>query len=116
MKKVFVALVLVIMLMPNAYATGMGGFYDANYVGVTVKEVKNMPDEAYVSLKGNIVKRLTVDEYLFSDKTGSIIVEIDDEEWAGQMVKPNDMIEVTGEIDKNYRNTKVDVESLRILK
>ena len=115
MRKVLATLVLVVMLVPSAYAAGMGGFYDANYTGVTVKQAKNMHDDAYVTLKGSISKRLTVDEYMFADATGSIVVEIDDEEWAGQTVKPTDTIEIIGEIDRNYRNVKVDVESLRIL-
>ena len=115
MRKVLAALVLVVMLVPSAYAVGMGGFYDASYTGVSVKQAKTMLDDAYVVLKGNILKRLTADEYLFSDGTGTITVEIDEDDWAGQTVQPSDKIEITGEIDKTYRTIKIDVETLRIL-
>lgn len=115
MKKIFAALVFVLMFMPSAFAYQYGGFQDAYSSLVTVKQAQNMPDEAFVTLQGQIERRLTSDEYLFFDKTAKIVVEIDSEKWLGQTVNPNDIIEITGEVDRNFRNVKIDVDFLKVI-
>ena len=79
MKKLLASFVFIVMLAPEAFATGMGGFYDGTYNVTTVKQAKTMPDDSYVTLKGSITQRLTSDEYTFKDSTGTITVEIDSE-------------------------------------
>ena len=115
MKKLLASFVFIVMLAPEAFATGMGGFYDGTYNVTTVKQAKTMPDDSYVTLKGSITQRLTSDEYTFKDSTGTITVEIDAEKWMGQIAGPNDLMEITGEIDKDFRATKIDVDSVKVL-
>ena len=67
-------------------------------------------------LKGKIEKSLGGDKYQFNDGTGIIIIEIDDDEWDGIFVTPNNIIEITGEIDKNMMSAPtVDVESITVI-
>ena len=48
---------------------------------VKVAEVKHLKDETAVTLKGTLVKHLNEDHYEFSDGTGLILLEIDDDLW-----------------------------------
>jgi len=116
MKKMFAAFVFIVMVTPSAFAYAPGGFYDGITNTVDVKQALNLPDNSYVNLKGNITKRITSDEYLFTDKTATITVEIDAEKWLGQIIKPTDIVEISGEIDRDFRQIKIDVDSVKVVK
>ena len=115
MKKIIAMFVFFVTITSTALAYTAGGFNDGTNSLVTVKEASKMPDNSYVTLKGNIVKRLTSDEYLFKDNTGTINVEIDLEKWMGQTAGPNDTLEITGEVDKDFTSTKIDVDIVKVI-
>ena len=72
-----------------------GGFQGPSAVDVvTVEQASKMKDESQVILRGNIESSLGDEKYLFKDKTGSIRVEIDDDDWKGLVVKPTDTVEI----------------------
>lgn len=92
-----------------------GGFYGptAPSASVTVAEAKNLKDESFVVLKGNIKQMVGKEKYLFEDKTGSIVIEIDDDDWNGLSVSPEDIVEIRGEVDTHWRKpTDIEVESI----
>lgn len=93
-----------------------GGFKDPATIVNTVSELKHMQDDSYVVLEGRIEKRLGKEEYLFSDASGSIAVEIDDDEWRGVEVGPQDSVEIIGELDKGIFSDEIDVKQVRLLK
>ena len=93
-----------------------GGFKDPATIVNTVAELKHMQDDSYVVLEGKIEKRLGKEEYLFSDATGSITVEIDDDEWRGVEAGPQDSVEIIGELDKGVFSDEIDVKQVRLLK
>jgi uncharacterized protein (TIGR00156 family) len=115
---------LAVMLSCNAFAsTTQGGFQAAPSAsgggfsgpGVsvsTVKQALTMRDDAWIVLRGNIVQHVGKDKYLFQDATGTIHVEIDDDKWGGQTVTPADLVEIEGEIDKDWNSVEVDVEHI----
>lgn len=88
---------------------GQGGFM-GNESAMTVSQVKEMKDDSHVILQGNIVRRINKDKYLFEDKTGSINVEIDKEDWRGQKVDPSNTVKLYGELDKGWFETEIDVD------
>lgn len=90
----------------------MGGFIQPQSEISTVKQAMEMPDDAMVTLKGNIEKRVKKDKYIFKDATGEMTVEIGKKVWAGQTVSPSDTVVITGEIDKDFEHRKLDVETL----
>jgi len=83
----------------------------------TVSQVKNEWDDAWVTVRGNIIKKLSKDKYLFKDSTGEIVVEIDSKYWRGVEVDEKDIVELSGEVDKDYfkdgklSKIKLDVKS-----
>ncbi|MDR2893529.1 MAG: YgiW/YdeI family stress tolerance OB fold protein [Deltaproteobacteria bacterium] len=111
------------VLTAQAAQSGEGGFtQDASQHGggfngpgpalVTVDQALKMDDDKKLALRGYIVQSLGDEEYLFKDDSGSIEVEIDRKRWRGQNVTPKDLIEIHGEIDKDWGKTKVDVKRL----
>ena len=39
-------------------------------------------------------------------------VEIDHKRWRGQNVGPNDLVEISGEVEKDWRELEIDVKSV----
>lgn len=87
-----------------------GGFVGGTESIVTISQVKEMRDDVPVIMQGNIVQRMGGDKYLFQDSTGSITVEIDDEDWRGQTVSPSDTVKLYGEVDAGLFKTEVDID------
>lgn len=76
----------------------------------TVAQVKDEWDDAWVTVRGNIIRKLSKDKYLFKDSTGEIVVEIDSKYWLGVEVDENDVVELSGEVDKDAFKVKLDVK------
>jgi uncharacterized protein (TIGR00156 family) len=81
---------------------------------VTVEVVKSLKDDYPVTLRGKIERFLGDKKYLFTDDTGSIIIEIDNRLWRGISVDQNDTVEITGEVDREF--TRIEIEASNIKK
>ena len=92
-----------------------GGFYDKEANNINISDALRMKDNSHVTIKGNIVKRLTNDTYLFKDSTGTITVEIDNEKWMGVTAGKQDTLELSGEIERNLTSIKLDVDKVKKL-
>jgi uncharacterized protein (TIGR00156 family) len=101
----------------SATVFAQGGFVgpSATPEAKTVAEARSLPDDARVALQGNIVRSLGDEKYLFRDKSGEIVVEIDDDLWRGQTVEPRDSVEIRGEIDRDW-GISVEIEADQIKK
>ena len=87
-----------------------------NIVIETVENVKTKADETFVYMQGQIVKALGDDKYAFTDKTGEIVLEIDNDEFDGVTVAAGEFIEVSGEVDKEMmKPAKVEVKTIKKL-
>jgi uncharacterized protein (TIGR00156 family) len=80
---------------------------------VTVETAKGLRDEYPVVLRGKIERFLGDEKYLFTDETGSIIVEIDNRLWRGISVDQNDTVEITGEVDRDFTRTEIEADSIK---
>jgi hypothetical protein len=61
---------------------------------------------------GEVGKNMIAIEY----GNDMIVIEIDDDEWEGIIVTPDNIIEIYGEIDKNLMSTpEVDVERIVVI-
>ena len=115
-----VALILLAMFMGvSASMAQVGGGFDGprapSLASMTVQQALDMPDDTIVVVTGHIVNSLGDEKYLFRDETGEVVIEIDNEDWRGQVVKPEDTIEIVGELDKEFFDrTKIDVKSFTI--
>ena len=68
-----------------------------------------MRDDVPVIVQGHIVQRMGDENYLFEDATGSITVEIDDDDWRGQTITPSDTVKLYGEVDRGIFKTELDI-------
>ncbi len=117
MKKFLTALLLSVALSSVSYAQ-VGGFKgpSANVAPTTVKQALDSWDDTKVVLKGHIVNNLGHEKYTFTDGTAEIIIDIDDEDWMGRTVGPEDTIEIYGEVDKDmFSAPEIDVDSFKIV-
>ena len=53
---------------------------------------------------------------LCQDSTGTITIEIDNDEWRGQAIDSNDVVEISGEVEKEFRSVKIDVKVIQKIK
>lgn len=100
---------------PNAPTTSaqQGGFSGPNGTVATVKQAQDMKDDAWVTMRGKIEKRVGDEEYMFRDATGTMTVEIDDKRWDGQNISPSDNVELQGKLDKDFNSVELDVKQIK---
>ena len=89
-----------------------GGFTGPGPALSTVQQAKDMRDDAHVALRGRIIQHLGGKHYVFQDETGTINVDIDDKHWRGQNVGPNDVVEIYGEVEKDWNELEIDVDRI----
>lgn len=123
MKNIFAvsALVLAMGVYGNAMAQNasapVGGFQGPGIAPSTVAQALEMSDETAVVLVGTIEKSLGNEKYLFKDTTGTVTIEVDNEDWKGLNVAPKDVIEIKGEVDKEMmKDVKIDVDMVTLKK
>lgn len=126
MKKSMIASTLAVLL--GAFSLmGTLNTAQAQYVGpsqtqaqtyTTVSQIlKNPVDDRYFQLKGKITNKLGHERYTFTDNTGSIRAEIDDDRFMGVQVGPETVVEVWGKVDTSRtKPVKIDVKRLTIVK
>ena len=96
----------------NFGAANAGGYTGPSAAAMTVAEAKKLSDDTPVVLVGKIEKRLGGEKYLFTDNTGSVTVEIDNDDWRGLNVSDKDTVEIRGEVDKEFMNLEISVDSV----
>ena len=92
-----------------------GGFNDTSAQPMSVANVAKQAEDAYVTMQGFITKRLSDDEYHFSDGTGSIVLKIKDKLWRGQTVSPKDKVAVFGVVEEDDGKMMVGAKSLKLI-
>jgi uncharacterized protein (TIGR00156 family) len=77
----------------------------------------NPKDNQGVRLTGYLTEKLSHEKYWFSDGTDQIRVEIEPEDFPAGEFDENDLIEVHGEVEKDFlESPEIDVEYISIKK
>ncbi|WP_238928538.1 YgiW/YdeI family stress tolerance OB fold protein [Vibrio sp. S17_S38] len=100
-------------------ANSKGGFQGPTKSKRIMKDVisaMNASDNSVVELTGNLTMSLGDEDYIFQDPTGEVTVEIDDDIWFGRVVTPEMNIVIRGEVEKDWNDISIDVDSLEIVK
>ncbi|WP_312228726.1 NirD/YgiW/YdeI family stress tolerance protein [Pseudescherichia sp.] len=92
--------------------TQQGGFVDNSVSPTTAAKAKDLKDDSWVKLRGNITERLSDDRYVFRDASGTVNVEIDQKRWNGQNVTPQDQVEIQGKVDKDWNEFEIEVKQI----
>ncbi|WP_432699765.1 YgiW/YdeI family stress tolerance OB fold protein [Kluyvera cryocrescens] len=127
MKKIAAVAVILALASAPAFAANQGGFsgptstttsQTGGFVGpngtvTTAANAKSMRDDTWVTLRGNIIERVSDDLYIFKDSSGTVNVDIDHKRWNGQTITPQDVVEIQGEVDKDWNSVEIDVKQIR---
>ena len=82
----------------------------------TVAAAKEAADDTPVVLQGYITKKVNNDDkYEFKDNTGSITVEIDNEDLPVTPFNEKTKVKLTGEVEKHLMSREVDVDIVEII-
>lgn len=114
--RAFFLLLAFVLPVASAFAAfqGPGGAPEV----VLAAQVSKAPDDAPCVLEGNIMEKKagSDDDYLFHDKSGQVIVEIDAHLFAGRPVTPSTVVRLHGKVDaKTVRANEVDVKAMEII-
>jgi len=115
MKAPVLALLLAPLFSTAALAAGYTGPGEVAQV-TTVDQALKAGDDTPVVLQGQIVKRLQDELYEFKDATGTIHVEIDNEDWPPQAISEKATVKLTGEVDKDLTSREIDVDIVELVK
>lgn len=128
--KILLPLILALCVSLPAFAAGFENTGEGQKTGfkgpvsgsqaTTVTEALSLPDNARVTLTGNIIAKLagSKDEYVFKDGSGEIQVEIDDKVFRklGMEVTPETMVRISGKMDKDFaKQPEIEVKFLEIV-
>ena len=84
---------------------------------ITTAEAKNAADDSWVTLKGQIVKKLGGDDFLFKDETGEIKIDVSKNAWKNQDITPDMTIIISGKVDQDdYDTVEIDVKNIEIVR
>ena len=73
-------------------------------------------DDQAVKLRGKIVKQESGNDYLFTDSTGNVLVEISDKLLKGNKLAAGTEIEIEGKVETRLlRDPKVEARSVTVL-
>ena len=89
-----------------------GGFSGPGPALTTVADARSQADDTWVTLKGNILQHNGDKRYVFSDATGKIDVKIGRKAWGGVNIGPDDLVEIRGEVDRDWRDLHIDVKQV----
>lgn len=82
----------------------------------TIAQIMEMSDDTDVIAEGYITSSIGDEKYIFTDESGEIRVEIDDDLWRGREVDSQTKIRIFGEFDKKWlRSSEIEVERFEIL-
>ena len=78
-----------------------------------MKQALSAKDNSMVTLVGKITQQIDDDEYLFTDGSAQIKVEIKNRVWNGLNVGPQDKIRISGKLDNEaFERAEVEVYSV----
>ena len=82
----------------------------------TVAAANDAADDTPVVLQGFVVKKLNNDDkYEFKDASGTITVEIDNEDLPAVAFNDKTKVKLTGEVEKNLMSREIDVDLVEII-
>lgn len=112
MKFLFSIFVLFIAFNLNAQFIGPDNSGDS-----TVKDIIEKPtDDIYITVRGHITKKIGFEKYLFSDGSGEIRIDIDEDDFPKEPVTPYTLLEINGDVERKYvTSPEIDVKWVRII-
>lgn len=107
----FIRALPVVLLIGVTAAGAQGGAPILN-----AQDVPEAKPNQSVALRGEIVSQQAKNQYLLTDGTGNVLVEIGDDLLKGNRLAPGTEVEIEGKISlRHLRDPKVDANSVTVL-
>lgn len=103
---------------PSAKAAPSGYAGPSNVQLMTAKDLLDKgKDDQYVKLRGKLTSHKGGEDYEFTDQSGKMTVEIDNEHFPqGVNIDHNTMVELVGEFDKEtFGASTLDVKQVKVV-
>ena len=114
MKTRYLVLLLAPLFSTAALAVGYTG--PGAHAVTTVAAANDAADDTPVVLQGHVTKKLNNDDkYEFKDASGTITVEIDDEDLPPVAFNEKTQVKLTGEVEKGLMKREIDVDLVEIV-
>lgn len=107
-----VLFVSAVALIAGASFPALAQYTGPSAESVTAVEAQKLSDDTPVIMTGKIEKALGGEKYQFRDETGTVVIKIDDKDWRGVKVDETDTVEIRGEVDKDFMDFKISVDSI----
>ena len=126
--RIFLAILIACLIVPSVAICGFEGpgitSHSQRHVSesgrhfkpVKVSQLKGLHDDARVILEGRISSKTGDERYSFTDGTGQIEVEIDDDLIYNVKITPETRIRIFGEVDRDHNSTKVEADWVELAK
>ncbi len=111
---IFTFAFLAVLLVPDAFA-GYKGPTSSAFVKSNVKTALQAKDNTQMALEGYIKNHIRKDKYSFQDNSGSMVVEIDKEDFLEIHVDENTFVRISGEVDKDFSKVEFEVDFLEVI-
>ncbi len=107
-----------------AFAIGVSATASAQYSGpqaippmTSVKQIQEDPkNDRPIALRGYLTKQISNEQYIFTDGTGDIKVDIDKKKFPEGTINEKTKVELFGEIDKgSFKDVEIDVDRIVIV-
>ena len=115
MHRLFISIVFLSLSISSTLANEVAINQNSLPKKVTVKQALSLHDNTNVEIQGYIIKSVGDEKYKFRDDTGIILVDIDDELWAGKSVYTKNLVTLFGEVDIDYspmKRVEIDVNKI----
>ena len=89
--------------------------YPTHKINTTISDKILWKDDQQFFLKGKITKQVKKDKFLFTDGTGEVVLEIEDEDWDGVDIQQDEEFIVKAQVDVKDKGTK-ELEAIEIFK
>ena len=110
----FTLLLSALFILPT-HAQKQGGFSGAEAEKATIRQAKNLSTKSIVLIQGYIKKKIGKTTYNFTDKDDTITIHVSDKLIQRQLITPDNLIEVIGETDKDWGDTEINIDDIRIV-
>lgn len=90
--------------------------YPTHKINSSVADKTIWKEDQIVFLKGKITKQVKHDKFIFTDGTGEVLLEIEDDVWDGADIKQNEEFIVKAKVDTHKKRHKNHLEAIEVFK
>lgn len=90
--------------------------YPTHKINSSIADKTLWKEDQIVFLKGKITKQVKHDKFIFTDGTGEVLLEIEDDVWDGADIKQNEEFIVKAKVDTHKKRHKNHLEAIEVFK